>query len=44
MVNYTKPELEVTEFELVDVLTFSGLLNGGNVSAGDTSGWDSGWD
>lgn len=42
MVNYTKPELEVTEFELVDVLTFSGVLNGGNVSVED-SGWDSGW-
>ncbi len=23
MVNYTKPELEVTEFEIVDVLTLS---------------------
>lgn len=23
MVNYTKPELEVTEFEIVDVLTIS---------------------
>lgn len=43
MVNYTKPELEVTEFELVDVLTFSGILDGGNVSGGDASGWDNGW-
>ncbi len=23
MVNYTKPELEITEFEIVDVLTIS---------------------
>ena len=23
MVNYTKPELEITEFEIVDVLTVS---------------------
>jgi len=23
MVNYTKPELEITEFEIVDVLTLS---------------------
>lgn len=44
MVNYTKPELEVTEFEIIDVLTFSTPLNGsGTVSSGDTSGWDNGW-
>ena len=35
MVNYTKPELEVTEFEIVDVLTIS-LITG-------TDDWDAGW-
>lgn len=43
MVNYTKPELEITEFEIVDVLTFSGILDNGSVSTGDSSGWDNGW-
>ena len=36
MVNYTKPELEVTEFEIVDVLTISYHSNTPN-------DWDAGW-
>ncbi len=37
MVNYTKPELEVTEFEIVDVLTVSIQIGSGN------DNWDDGW-
>ena len=37
MVNYTKPELEVTEFEIVDVLTISIQIGSGN------DDWDMGW-
>ncbi|GEM_PF-5446397 len=33
MVNYTKPELEVTEFEIVDILTTS--LQGSNAWEGE---------
>lgn len=43
MVNYTKPELEVTEFEIVDILTFSQPVVGDSISKGDSSGWDPGW-
>lgn len=39
MVNYTKPELEVTEFEIVDVLTISVLTGNGD----DTDSWNQGW-
>lgn len=43
MVNYTKPELEVTEFEIVDVLTLSAFgPQEGGITVGD-SGWDNGW-
>ncbi len=37
MVNYTKPELEVTEFEIVDVLTISIQTGSG------TEDWNEGW-
>ena len=37
MVNYTKPELEITEFEIVDVLTVSLFAGSGN------DNWDEGW-
>jgi hypothetical protein len=37
MVNYTKPELEVTEFEIADVLTISFVTGSG------TEDWDAGW-
>lgn len=40
MVNYTKPELEVTEFEIVDVLTISVQPSTGG---GTTPGWNEGW-
>lgn len=44
MVNYTKPELEVTEFEIVDVLTLSAFNQSGNgITSGDSKDWDSGW-
>lgn len=43
MVNYTKPELEVTEFEIVDVLTLSAFQTGNGITSGDTAGWDNGW-
>lgn len=43
MVNYTKPELEVTEFEIIDVLTLSAFQQGDSISTGDASGWDNGW-
>ena len=39
MVNYTKPELEVTEFEIVDVLTISVLTGAGD----NTDDWNKGW-
>ncbi len=39
MVNYTKPELEVTEFEIVDVLTISIQIGSGDGS----DNWDAGW-
>ena len=43
MVNYTKPELEVTEFEIVDVLTLSAFNQNGNGITSEGSGnWDGG--
>lgn len=39
MVNYTKPELEVTEFEIVDVLTISVMTGSGT----NTDSWNQGW-
>ena len=35
MVNYTKPELEITEFEIVDVLTVSYKTDGSDPEFGD---------
>ena len=35
MVNYTKPELEITEFEIVDVLTISIQTDGSDPVYGD---------
>ena len=35
MVNYTKPELEITEFEIVDVLTISIQTDGPDAEFGD---------
>ena len=35
MVNYTKPELEITEFEIVDVLTISIQNDGSDPVYGD---------
>ena len=43
MVNYTKPELEVTEFEIVDVLTLSAFQTGNGITSEGASGWDNGW-
>ena len=35
MVKYTKPELEITEFEIVDVLTISIQTDGPDAEFGD---------
>jgi hypothetical protein len=42
MVNYTKPELEVTEFEIVDVLTLSAFQTGNSITSEGSGNWDGG--
>lgn len=37
MVNYTKPEMEITEFEITDILTVS--LQGSGAWSGEGAEW-----
>ncbi len=39
MKEYTRPELEITEFELEDVITATDVSYGGTTTKGEGGGW-----